>query len=183
MSKPYTFPMGAWINFANTIAEASLERMQEMTEAIQNRKYQPSDWVTDAYGFWMDGMNALWSAGQQNMSGPVAFAFIKMYADEESATAEIYARKFGKSGLRATDLVRLGDGGTSAPLRVRTRWDEDKPGCLIVEAKGLTHNEIRAGGKLAKGLYQSSILIDDRLIGIVQILVEDPPQTAEVKRA
>lgn len=182
MSRPYTFPMGAWINFANTVAEASLERMQEMTEAIQNRRYQPSDWITDSLGFWVDGMNGWWSAMQQNATGPVPFAFIRMAADEESATTELYARKFSESGVRWTDLVRLGDGKTNEPLTIEVRWDQNKPACLLVDAKGLTHKDIAAGKALTAGLYQSSIIIDDKLVGIVQILVEPAQERRARKR-
>lgn len=182
MSRPYTFPMGAWINFANTVAEASLERMQEITEAIQNRTYQPSDWITDAMGFWVDGMNGWWSAVQQNATGPVPFAFIRMAADEEAATTEIYVPKLSKSDLRWTDLVRLGDGKSSEPLNIEVRWDSDKPACLIVDAKGMTNTGPNAKKPLTPGLYQSSIIIDDKLVGIVQILVEPAQERRARKR-
>lgn len=179
MAGLYTFPMSALINFYNVVAETSLERMQEMAEAIQNRRYQPSDFITDALGFWVDGANGWLSVVQQTVAGPVPFVFLKMRSDEETASDEVAVTRSGRATPEMTPLARLGrssddQAGTHTErVTARARWAEDKRNCLVVEAQGLNLEEIKSGGRLAHGLYQASVHLDEKLLAIVQVLVED----------
>lgn len=172
MKPMYTFPMSAFINMANTVAESSLDRMQEMSEKIQKRQYTPSDIITDTLGFWIDGVNGWWSIVQQSVAGPVPFAFIKMATDSETNMAELPIRKSGSEAVQYTDLVRLSGSGNGVPVWIEVNWASAKPNCVRVTAHGLNQKQADAKEKLCKGLYQSSLHMDNKLIGIVQILVD-----------
>lgn len=170
----YTFPMSAWISFVNTVAETSLERMQEMSERIQKRQYTANDVFTDTLGYWIDGVNGWWSILQQTAAGPVPFAFIKMAPDEESATTELSIRKSGNDAIKATPLARLSDSGEGeVSVTMDAAWASDKPNCVVVRVQGLNAEQIDADKTLREGLYQSSLHMNNQLVGIVQVLVED----------
>jgi hypothetical protein len=180
MARQYTLPMSAWVNFANHIVESSIERMQEASERLQDRKYQPSDWFSDVAGFWMDGADAWWSTFQQTVAGPIPFVFIKMRPDEEAASSPVFLRHVPGSTLEATDLVRFGGAARNAPS-VDAVWVGGRPNCAAIEVRGLGRNEAQNPKdeaqkpriRLDKGLYQSSVHMDEKLVAIVQILVED----------
>jgi hypothetical protein len=170
----YTFPMSAWISFVNTVAETSLERMQEMSERIQKRQYTPNDIITDTLGYWIDGVNGWWGVVQQSAAGPVPFAFIKMASDDESATTELAIRKSGGDLIKATPLARLSDSGEGeVSVTLDATWATDKPNCVVVHVYGLNAEQVDADKKLREGLYQSSLHMNNKLVGIVQVLVED----------
>ena len=174
MARQYTLPMSAWVNFANHMMESSVERMQEASERLQDRKYQPSDWLADAVGFWMDGVDAWWCTFQQTIAGPIPFVFIKMRPDEEAASYEFPLRHVRGSTLKATDLVKLDGASPGKALWVSAAWAGGRPNCAVIQVHGLDNERLKKPKKrLDKGLYQSSVHMDEKLVAIVQILVDD----------
>lgn len=171
MARMYTLPMSAWVNFANYMVESSVERMQEATERMQKREYTPGHLFADAVGFWMDGVDAWWCSFQQTIAGPVPFAFIKMRPDDESARCELPIRKVEGGTLEATDLMQLG-GAAKGSLSVIPTWNTGRPNCAVTIARALDAKGTPLRGRLKEGLYQSSIHLDEKLVAIVQILVE-----------
>jgi hypothetical protein len=175
MAGLYTYPMSAWINYWSRLAEDTVDRLQEISEEIENRKYGPSELFSDVLGFWWAGATGWWNVMQQGAGGPVPIVFLKMMPDEESASEEISAQRPGKGNPKATPTVRLvseGKASGDVEVTVTASWAKEKLNCLVITVEGLSQADLKAKKKLRAGLYQASVHQDEKLLAIVQVLVE-----------
>jgi hypothetical protein len=172
MATLYSYPFSAWISYYNQFAESALERFQEIGEELENRTYKPEQLLSDVLGFWWQGATSWWDVMQQTAGGPVPIVFIKMRPDEESASTDFPAPRRGSGQPTMTPLGKISE-PSRAPARgaktkkpdVEVQW-LDKRSCVAVTVHGLD------GTILEPGLYQASVHYDEKLLAIVQVLVE-----------
>jgi hypothetical protein len=188
MAELNTFPVSALISYFSRFSETTLERMRQIYDELQNRTYTPGKAMSDALSFWIDGTMGWWEAWQMSAVGPVPTLFVKMRPDDEVADiGEIPVAVRNKGALETTDLVRLGTpaglqtGGSPSRLLekedLQVGWAQSGRPHLVVQVHRIQPPGAKTAAakapKLTPGLYQSLVLVDQKLLAIVHIFVAE----------
>jgi hypothetical protein len=183
MAKLNTPPLAPWIRFFSGFTERTFDRVQEAVDAIEEETYTPARFMSDGVRFWLDITVGWWNAMQAAALTPTPIVFLKILPNRESVKAEPLPVTIGdKTKLNTTPLIRLGGGDGDREIGEKPEADNlevrmgVKPGCLSVTyhlvpppQEGRARKELP---QLTPGVYQSLVHANNKLVAVVQLLVE-----------
>jgi len=169
MAPAATTLLGNMLDYYSTLAQDALKRANEAYAKIGKGQYGADDLVSDTlYGWSQLWESALgWAVPLQQSGGTIPTAFLKITPDQSAAAQEVAVAAPAKGDPESTALTQVGGGAKIDADKVATEFKDASRRVLAVRLVGLA-------AKLAEGLYQGVVTIDEVPLAIVLVLVKAP---------
>ena len=161
--------------YYSELGEVAMRRWRKATREIGKRRYTPTKLISDVLASWIDGTRSVWEAwGATGGLRHILFVIdqrteadrkkvVPMYVpgSVEPELTELIAT-LDSSNLPCDKVLRAGE-----DVCVKTNGPRD---CLTVALVGLS--ELPAKGKLASGVYEGLVHVEEKPLAVVHIVVE-----------